>query len=173
MPVYILVWEMKKSRSKIFAEEIMPEQFDDGWQQKLRMKTNLVEKLTEELRPFMPKVDGTWCFCFVDFIWIIHHSLTFYWMDVCVLCFVFLYMSVSHLARTPLIAIGQVIRIIMSDLQFECLSKLPKLVSWKIAISCLKRMCVWSDNIPAWWNYSEEIEDTHANVYFSYANLWV
>ncbi len=37
----------------------MPEQFDDGWQQKLRMKTNLVEKLTEELRPFMPKVDGT------------------------------------------------------------------------------------------------------------------
>ncbi len=36
----------------------MPEQFDDGWQQKFWMKTNMVKILTEELRPFVLKVDG-------------------------------------------------------------------------------------------------------------------
>ena len=36
----------------------MPEQYNDGWQQKLRMKTFMVEKLCEELSPFMPKITG-------------------------------------------------------------------------------------------------------------------
>ncbi len=48
----------EKVKIQNFAEEIMPEQFDDGWQQKLHMKTNMIKILTEELRPFVPKVDG-------------------------------------------------------------------------------------------------------------------
>ena len=41
-----------------FVEEVMPQQFDNGWQQKLQMHMQKVKILTEELRPFVLKVDG-------------------------------------------------------------------------------------------------------------------
>ncbi len=57
----------EKVKIRNFAEEIIPEQYD-GWQQKLRMKTHMVEKLLAEIRPFMPKICGIvfyihWCWC--------------------------------------------------------------------------------------------------------------
>ncbi len=54
----------EKVKIRNFAEEIMPEQYDDGWQQKLHMKTNMVEKLVAEIRPFMPKITGKVCAAF-------------------------------------------------------------------------------------------------------------
>ena len=48
----------EKIKISNFAEEIMPEQYDDGWQQKLRMKTHMVEKLITEIRPFMLQISG-------------------------------------------------------------------------------------------------------------------
>ncbi len=48
----------EKVKIRNFAEEIMPEQYNDGWQQKLRMKTHMVEKLVADIRPFMPKITG-------------------------------------------------------------------------------------------------------------------
>ncbi len=44
-----------------FAEDIMPEQYNDGWQHKLCMKTHMVEKLVQEIRPYMPKISGNFC----------------------------------------------------------------------------------------------------------------
>ncbi len=58
----------EKVKIRNFIEEIMPEQYDDGWQQKLRMKTHMVEKLVAEIRPHMQKllvmICLTWVFNF-------------------------------------------------------------------------------------------------------------
>ncbi len=49
----------EKVKIRNFAKEIMPEQYDDGWQQKLWM----VEKLVAEIRPFMPRIMGIYILC--------------------------------------------------------------------------------------------------------------
>ncbi len=61
---YSLRDEKVKIRNSL--EEIMPGQYDDGWQQKLHMKTNMVEKLVAEIRPFMPKITGKVCGAYVS-----------------------------------------------------------------------------------------------------------
>ena len=60
---FIVTYSLRDEKVKIlnYAEMIMPEQYDDGWQQKLRMKTQMVEKLVAEIRPFMPKITGNAC----------------------------------------------------------------------------------------------------------------
>ncbi len=66
MLVLIYIYSLRDDKVKIqnFAEEIMPEQFDGGWQQKLQMRMQMVKILTEELRPFIPKVNGKHVFVF-------------------------------------------------------------------------------------------------------------
>ena len=55
VPVRCIDCSLRDEKVKIrdFVEEIMPEQYDDLWQQKLRMKTHMVEKLVVEIRPYM------------------------------------------------------------------------------------------------------------------------
>ena len=64
MLIYIYSLRDDKVKIQNFAEEIMPEQFDGGWQQKLQMRMQMVKILTEELRPFIPKVNGKHVFVF-------------------------------------------------------------------------------------------------------------
>ena len=64
MLIYIYSLRDDKVKIQNFTEEIMPEQFDNGWQQKLWMKMQMVKILTKELRPFIPKVNGKHVFVF-------------------------------------------------------------------------------------------------------------
>ncbi len=61
LKIWILLVSFKDDKTKIkdFAEKICMDQFADQWVTKFLMSPETFDKLVEELRPFMKKMQGT------------------------------------------------------------------------------------------------------------------